>query len=84
VRGLRDQPIDSTGIPHSDDLQIAEHFHRVDAKTLRVEVTLTDKTAYTRPMKTVVTYRQLDDPLWEPHELLCTPEKAYHAENYVK
>ena len=83
VAGVRDQPIDSTGIPHSNDLVIAERFHRVDAQTLRVEVVLTDRTAYTKPMKAVVTYRASDNPLWEPHEFLCTPGEGSHPENYV-
>lgn len=83
VAGFRDQPIDSTGIPHSGDLVITERFHRVDARTLRVEVVLTDRTAYTKPMKTVVTYQASDNPLWEPHEFLCAPSTGFHPEIYV-
>lgn len=83
VRGIRDQPIDSTGIPHSDDLRIAERFHRVDANTLTIEVTLTDKTAYVKPMKSIVTFKAYSDPLWEPKEFICTPVKGYYPGNYV-
>lgn len=84
VAGIRQQPIDATGIPHSDDLKIVERFHRIDAKTLRVELTLTDRTAFTKPMKSVVIYKAVDDPAWEPKEVLCTPETNYHPEAYVR
>ena len=84
VRGIRDQPIDSTGIPHSDDLAITERYHRIDADTLTVEVTLTDRTAYSKPMKSKVTYKTFSDPLWEPREFICSPGKDYHPEIFVK
>ena len=83
VRGFKDLPIDGTGVPHSDDLRVSERFRRVDAGTLRVEVTLTDPTAYTRPMKSVVIYKA-GDPRWEPSEFICTPEKDFHPEMYVR
>ena len=83
VVGIRNQPIDATGIPHSDDLAIAERFHRVDATTLQVEVVLTDRTAYTRPMKAVVTYKAWPTPLWEPKEFVCTPRTGFHPDSYV-
>ena len=83
VVGIKDQPIDSTGVPHSDALKIAERFHRIDATTLRVEITLTDPVAYTKPMHTTVTYTASKDPLWEPKEFICTPKTGYHPEAYV-
>ena len=83
IRGVRDQPVDATGVPHSDALVIAERFHRVDASTLRVEVTLTDPVAYSRPMTTTTTYSKSPDPLWEPREFLCTPKTDYHPDRYV-
>lgn len=84
IRGIRDQPIDGTGVPHSDDLKIVERFHRVDATTLKVEITLTDPTAYTKPMTTTVMYKALADPLWEPKEFICTPESNYYPDKYVR
>lgn len=83
VIGIRDQPIDSTGVPHSDALKIAERFHRVDAQTLKVDVTLTDPVAYSKPMHTSVTYTLSKDPLWEPKEFICTPKTGYYPEAYV-
>ena len=84
VAGIKEQPIDASGVPHSEDLKVVERFQRIDAKTLKVEVTLTDETAYTQPMKSTVIYKALADPLWEPKEYLCMPETGYFPERYVK
>ena len=84
VVGIKDEPIDGTGVPHSDDLKIAERYRRLDADTLRVEITLTDPTAYTRPMKDVVTYKLLNDPSWEPKEFICTPRTNYDPDAYIQ
>ena len=83
VVGLTDRPIDSTGIPHSDALTIRERFHRVDARTLRVDVTLTDPGALDLPMTTTVTYHAYEDPRWEPKEFFCTPVTNYHPDGFV-
>lgn len=84
IAGIRDQPVDATGIPHSDGLRITERLHRVDANTLKVEVTLTDPLAYKAPLRTTVLYRKSDDPRWEPHEFLCKPKTDYHPEIMVR
>lgn len=83
VVGIKNQPIDASGIPHSDDLVIAERFRRIDAATLQIQITLTDRTAFARPIKAVVIYKASDNPLWEPKEFLCTPETGYHPEAFV-
>jgi len=83
VAGVRDQPVDATGVPHSEALRIAERFHRVDANTLKVDVTLTDPAAYRAPLHTTVTYRKADDGRWEPREFLCKPRTDYHPEIIV-
>lgn len=84
VAGIKDQPIDSTGVPHSDGLRISERYRRIDADTLQVEVTLTDAAAYTRPLKSTVTFKKYGDPLWEPKEFLCTPKTNYHPDAFVR
>ena len=84
IAGIREQPIDATGIPHSDRLKIVERYSRIDPQTLRVTVTLTDKSAFTRPMTTTVTYKLHGDPLWEPREFLCTPQTGYAPERFVQ
>ena len=47
-------------------------------------MTLTDKTAFTRPMTSTVIYKLHDNPLWEPREFLCTPKTAYAPEQFVQ
>ena len=84
IAGIKDQPIDSTGVPHSDALRISERYRRVDADTLQVEVTLTDPVAYTRPLKSTVVFKKYGDPLWEPKEFLCTPKTNYHPDAFVR
>lgn len=84
VAGIRDQPVDSTGVPHSDDLKIVERFNRVDANTLKLTVTITDKTAFTRTMVSTVIYKLHENPAWEPKEFLCTPQTDYHADSFVR
>ena len=83
VIGVKHEPIDSTGVPHSDDLKITERYHRLDAQTLRVEITLTDPTAYTRPITSAVIYKALNDPSWEPKEFICTPKTNYDPDAYI-
>ena len=84
IAGIKDQPIDATGVPHSDALKIVERYTRVDPRTLKVTVTLTDKAALTRPMTSTVIYKLHDDPLWEPREFLCTPQTGFAPEQYVQ
>ena len=84
IAGIKDQPIDSSGVPHSDNLKIVERYTRVDPQTLKVTVTLTDRTAFTRPMTSTVIYKLHNDPLWEPREFLCTPKTAYAPEQFVQ
>ncbi len=83
VAGMRDQPLDATGIPHSDDLVVTERFHRVDAATLAVDITATDPAAFIVPLTTHVIYHASRDPRWEPREILCTPATDTHPDQYV-
>ena len=82
--GPKDQPIDSTGVPHSEMVAIQERYSRVDETTLRVEVLVSDRLALRRPLRTVVTYKAITDPKWELQELTCTPKTGYHPELFVK
>jgi hypothetical protein len=84
IAGIKDEPIDSSGVPHSEKLKITERFHRVDENTLRVQITLTDPLAYAHALTSVVTYKALSDALWEPREFICKPQIDYHPEAYVQ
>lgn len=82
--GVKDEPIDGSGIPHSDKVVIEERYHRVDDQTLSVEVLVKDALALSRPMRTTVTYKAITDPRWELQDLTCTPNVGYHPELFVK
>ena len=82
--GVKNQPIDSTGVPHSDEVKIEERYQRIDAATLRVQVTVTDALALSKPMRTVVSYRAITDPLWELQDRQCVPKTGYFPELFVK
>ena len=84
VVGIKLQPIDGSGVPHGDKLKIVERFHRVDADTLKVAVTLTDADAFSRPMSSSVVFKAYKgDTPWEPREFVCVPETDYHPDYYV-
>lgn len=84
VVGIKLQPIDGSGVPHSDQLKIVERFHRLDADTLKVDVTLTDAGAFSRPMSSAVVYKAYKgDAPWEPREFVCVPQTDYHPDYYV-
>jgi len=53
---------DNGGLPHTDQLQVVERFTRVDMGTMRYEVTINDRGAYTRPWKSGWTFS------WVPGE----------------
>jgi hypothetical protein len=41
--------LDNAGNPHSDQLKVEEHYHRVDRNTIELTVILDDPKTYTRP-----------------------------------
>lgn len=81
--GLKDQPIDATGIPHSDKAVVEERYRRLDSSTLSVEVVVRDELALRKPLHTVVTYKAVTDPRWELRDLTCVPKDGYHPELFV-
>jgi len=66
--------LDAAGSPHSDALQVVERFRRVDHDTLRLEVTIEDPKAYTRPWKMLGEFKF--KPTWEIGEDFCLGEDA--------
>jgi len=50
----------------SDELMhVVERFTRIDADTLRYELTVTDPTVWTKPWTAVVPLRQTPEPMYE-------------------
>ncbi len=82
--GVKDEPIDATGIPHSEKLKIVERLSKVDNQTLKVLIELSDPIAFTKSLKATIMYTALIDPLWEPKDQICTPRSNYHPEVFVK
>jgi hypothetical protein len=64
---------DSNGHPHSDAMRLTERFHRVDIRTLNVEVIVDDPKYYTKPWTLNAVYKL--QPKWELQETFCIPEQ---------
>jgi hypothetical protein len=64
--GLNDKSwLDNVGHPHSDALHTVERFRRVDHDTLRLDLTIEDPKAYTKPWTATKTYKLTNFPLGE-------------------
>lgn len=50
--------MDSSGLPHSDDLVMTERLSLIDANTLENRIRFEDPLTFSRPWETVVTYRR--------------------------
>jgi hypothetical protein len=75
--GLDDRTwMDKQGHPHSADLHVEERYTRVDQKTLRMTVTITDPKIYTKPFEelTDVTFRW--NPKQQLDEQICVPSEG--------
>jgi len=64
---------DSNGHPHSDAMHLTERFHRVDARTLNIDVTVDDPKYYTKPWTLNAVYKLQSK--WEIQETFCIPEQ---------
>jgi hypothetical protein len=73
--------LDRDGHPHSEDLHVVEQFRRVDHDTLRLEITINDPKAYTRPWAMQGTYKL--QPTWEIGEDFCIPEEQLNFKKRV-
>jgi hypothetical protein len=63
--------LDRSGIPHSEALHVTEAFHRVDRKTMELELTMEDPVALTEPW-TAKLYFRLAPVTWELGEISCS------------
>ncbi|HEV7968187.1 MAG TPA: hypothetical protein VGP19_11490 [Candidatus Acidoferrales bacterium] len=77
--GFRDSTwLGSTGYPHSEAMRVTERYHRVDHDTIRYDITITDRGAYTQPIvgpHRVMKLRPKDELVEE----ICVPseEKSF-------
>ena len=75
--GLGAQPYLDGRAVYSDAAHIVERFKRVDAETLKVDVTITDQKAFTRPISATAILKL--QPTYELQEYYCTNER--HRQN---
>lgn len=70
TRGLRgDTMLTQKGLEHTKNLHVTERWRQVDAKTLKVDITLADPIQFTRPWTVTKTYRRA--PHLEIFEYVC-------------
>jgi hypothetical protein len=72
--------LDRAGHPHSKNLHLVERFRRVDANTLTIDLTIEDPTAYTKPLKSQLTFQLR--PNWNITEMICEDNITYNE--YLK
>ncbi len=65
--GIREQvSLDSTGLPHSEDMKLTETFRLLDANKLEARIHIDDPVMYTQAWDTVLTFdRQPEDAIVE-------------------
>lgn len=76
--------LDRAGRPHSPDMHIEERFHRADANTLELTVTIVDSKMYTRPW---VALNKLPFKLqswqFDVTEMLCSPAELEEYNKFI-
>lgn len=74
--GFNDQSwLDDPGHPHSDAMRVTERFQRPDFGHLKLEITIDDPKAYTKPWSVNVTFDLFSDT--ELMESICENEKDH-------
>ncbi len=74
--------LDTAGLPHSEDMRVAERIRKLDADTLEDLITINDPKTYTKAWSTRVTYKR--QPGRRLQEYVCTysnPEAQAKASN---
>jgi len=72
--------LDRVGHPDSDQMHIGERIHRVDDKTLQVDLTFDDPKSYPKPWTATMRFRL--QPTWRIMEDVC--EDNLRFENFEK
>jgi len=68
--GINDKSwLDRAGHPHSDQLHVTERFHKADATTLLIDLTMEDPKAYTKTLTSQLRYQL--HPKWNITEMIC-------------
>ena len=67
--------LDRAGHPHSDQLHVVERLRRITADRLRIDFTIEDRVAYTRPFTSSLFFRLHPD--WSLMEQVCEDNAAF-------
>jgi hypothetical protein len=68
--------LDRMGHPHSEDMHLVERFRRVDPNTLKINLTIEDPKAYTKPWTSELTFQFRKD--WNITELICEDNATFN------
>jgi hypothetical protein len=68
--------LDRMGHPHSEDMHVVERFHRVDANTLKIALTIEDPKAYTKPWTSELTLQLRKG--WNITEMVCEDNATFN------
>jgi hypothetical protein len=67
--------LDNDGLPHSEDLHLVEHIHRVNHDVLTIDTTIEDPKAFTKPWSAHFLYEL--KPGWDLGEMVCEDNISY-------
>lgn len=68
--------LDRMGHPHSEDMHVVERFHRVDANNLKIDLTIEDPKAYTKPWTSELTFQLRKG--WNITEMICEDNATFN------
>jgi hypothetical protein len=83
--GINDEVwVDRAGRPHSPDLRVEERFHRADADTLELTVTINDPKMYTKPWIALNKLPfKLQTPQFDVTEMMCSPSELAKYNEFI-
>ncbi len=64
--------MDRAGFQHSDEFHVTEVFHRVDRRTLQIDITMEDPKVLAKPWVAETLYYRLAPQNWELSEISCS------------
>ncbi len=77
--------LDFYGYPHSEEMHLVERYQRVDSNTLKLNFTVEDPKAYTKPwVSDTKIYKRLPKDKAVIEELFCVPEEEDAFSNRIR
>ena len=64
--------LDRAGYQHSDELHVTEVFHRIDRRTLDIDITMEDPKVLAKPWVAETLHYRLAPLNWELSEISCS------------